>query len=399
MSTQSASHEHGQILNSLQETVKNTKLVASEMQERSEKMNERMTSIDEKNQEIFLKQNAQDDFQKSMETKFDDLQRAFYDSTGTLPQTKEKNEEHQKCFEDVIMKRLNLVKQETHQKFVRTDIDPLGGFLAPNDFQRQVVEKIVEVSPIRQNANVLNTTRGLVEVPVDNVTEEAFWVGEAEIVPESQPTFDLVSIPINKQGAVVSFTQEALEDNVVNLLARIQNNVVRKFSQSENRAFLNGNTVKRPEGILTNGDIFKLPSSTPNDYTAEDVVNLEAEPKTGYKLAYYMQRKQLAKVRTLTDAGGRFIYQSSIEKGRPVEINGTPVFLTPDMTKTFSAGEIPIMVADLSIGYEIYDRTGLFVRMDDITEWRKGKVSWIFFMRLGGAVVQPEAFAFLEVSS
>ena len=394
-SSSDMNHEANIVLKELRETAANINLSQSEKQEREEKMNARLDSTDAANQEICLILKKREYFEKSMDVKMDDLQRAVYASSAVVVKDSAVDEAHTKGFHQVLLKQKHLLSDEMYTKFVRTDVDPQGGYLAPNDFSTSVVDKIVEISPMRQNSTVLTTNRGLVEVPVNNVTEDAFWVGECETVTESQPTFDLVNIPINKLGAEVCFTQEALEDSVVNLVSLIENDIVRKFAQRENQAFLNGDSVKKPEGILTNADIFQFPSSVANDYTADDVIKLAAEPKTGYNLAYYMHRSQLAKVRTLEDTTGRFIFQMPIEAGKPSVVNGDPVFLMPDMTKTTLAGEIPIMVADLKMAYRIYDHAGLFVRIDDLTKLRQGKICWVWFKRTGGAVVNPEAAAFL----
>ena len=63
-------------------------------------------------------------------------------------------------------------------KYLRTDINPQGGYLAPNEFVLEIIKDITEISPMRQVAFIRQTTRGAIEIPTRTSLVGANWVGE-----------------------------------------------------------------------------------------------------------------------------------------------------------------------------------------------------------------------------
>jgi HK97 family phage major capsid protein len=292
-------------------------------------------------------------------------------------------------------------------KTLTSDEGSSGGYLVPAERAQSIISKARATSPVRQYATVQQITQGeTFEQPVRDTEFETVWSGNQGTDPgdTSTSTFDLEKIPTHTQLAKVPVTMQMLEDSQYDVESFVESEVTSDFAQAEATAFVDGNGVNKPEGILQDGRITTVNSGDSSAITYGD----GGDPGTGLLgLVYdieeerYVQnarlmfnRKTLANIRGLTDSNGEPIYDpGNADEGPSVE--GTPYSTATDLP-TVSSGANAMIFGDFSY-YVIVDRIDIMMQRDAQSAWPT--VKFKFRKRVGGQVVVPEAFRVMTISS
>lgn len=283
-------------------------------------------------------------------------------------------------------------------KYLRTDSNREGGYLVPIPVINEIVKNITEISGIRQIARVTQIDSKGIKIPTRTAIPTAYWEGEGEEYEKSQSSYGAEEINAYKLTAIVVLTIEQLQDAAFDMSVEINEDVAEAFGVGEGRGFVYGSGVKQPEGILTNPNIPSYSSGVANDVTADALIRMAGELKRGYNPQYILNRRTLARIRTLKDGVGQYLWQSGLAAGQPNTINGysyVSVIDVPDI----GAGAYPVVFGDFKRGYRIIDRISMNVLRDDYTLASQGKVRFVFYRRVGGQVVLPEAMIKLQCAA
>ena len=104
-----------------------------------------------------------------------------------------------------------------------TDAD--GGYLVPEEFERQIVTTLDEANVIRSLAKVI-TTSSERKIPVTSSHSVAQWTPENGNYQESNPTFEQKQIDAYKLTDLIRISQELLQDSAFNLESYIADQFV-----------------------------------------------------------------------------------------------------------------------------------------------------------------------------
>jgi HK97 family phage major capsid protein len=273
--------------------------------------------------------------------------------------------------------------------------DTSGGYLAPADFQTEIIKNVVEVSPIRQAARVSSTSAGEVILPKRTGTPSGSWVGETETRPETGSTYGQVEIPIHEMAAYVDVSLKLLEDAAVDIEAEVASDLGEEFGRMEGAALVIGNGFKKPVGVMINPEVpytFSGNAATLGAAPADLLITAMYALKKPYRAngVWMMNGTTLASIRKLKDGQNNFLWQPSYQAGQPETILGRPVIEAPDMPD-IGAGTEPIIFGDFNRAYRIFDRVGMSVFMDPYTQRTQGKVRFHGRRRVGAGLVLAEA--------
>lgn len=278
--------------------------------------------------------------------------------------------------------------------------DPSGGYLAaPPDLESGILKDIIEVSPLRGLARVRTTSRRSVQVRKRTGTFAAQWVGETDTRTETTGlAYGLDEMPVNEAYALVDISTLDLEDSAFNLENELRQEFAEQFGLAEGTAFISGNSVKRPEGILT-PTIGEVNSGVADAITADGMVDLWTEPKTAYARngTFIFRRTTLRALRKLKDGTGQYLWQPGLATGMPNTVLGSPYVEMPDMP-AIAANAFPVAFGDFRRAYLIADRVAIMVIRDNLTQATSGMVRFIARKRVGGMVVQTEAIKKLKIA-
>ena len=288
-------------------------------------------------------------------------------------------------------------------KALTVNNDTGAGFLAPPEYVNELIKTITEISPLRTIARVRATSQKSIQMPSRTATFSAAWVAEAGTKSETTGyTTQLEEIPTHEQYALVDISNQMLEDSVFNLEAEMQEEFATQLAKNEGTAFISGNSVGQPEGLLTNGDVGETVSGAGAALTGDGLIDLVHAVKTPYSTGASMifNRTTLAAIRKLKDTAGQYVFQAGmmLTAGVPNTILGFPYIEMPDMPDV-AANAFPVMFGDFSRGYMVVDRVNLSILRDPFTQASTGSVRYYCRSRVGGQVILAEALRKQKVSA
>lgn len=289
--------------------------------------------------------------------------------------------------------------------------DDEGGYLAPVEWDRTIIDELVQVSPMRQIAQVQTiSTAGFKKLYNLRGTGSG-WVGETAARPEtSTPEFGTMTFATGELYANPAATQQLLDDAAIDLEQWLSGEVNTEFAYQEGIAFVSGNGTNKPYGFLTFvtgaanaavnplGAIQLTTAASATAVTTDELIDLvySLPGELSANARFVLNRSSLATARKLRDGDNNYIWQPSFQAGQPSQLLGFPVTEMAAMPN-IGAGAVPIAFGDFRRGYLIVDRTGVRVLRDPYTN--KPYVMFYTTKRVGGGVQDPQAIKALKMAA
>lgn len=328
-------------------------------------------------------------------------------------------------------KKWHLHGDDTEIKLITMNetVDPQGGYAVPPEYENIIIESLVQWSPIRRYASKMRVNSKELRIPVQQQSQNlqtgvaasglflTGWTADQGPVNGTDagqlgmkiiPTCDLYALPYA--------SQDMLDDAIVNMDQYIRKNLAKSFAFAEGSAFVNGNGVGKPTGLVTSaaaGDIpTSVTASTGVQYSIGTTPNILID--CFYSLpdfyarngTWLMNRQTLRIIREWVDGQTQNLWTrefgTAIANEAPLTILGRPYqecidFEGPSnfVTGAYTAGAIPIMFGDIESAYLITDRLGMSMLRDPYSQ--KPFVQFYTTFRVGGLTILPEALAFVNV--
>jgi len=366
------------------------------LDDKIENIEQKMNSLEDFNQRFTQSEKAQEQVNEKLANLETIIKRpnSGFDSKQV--------DEHCMAFENYCRKGFDAL-EDAEKKALTVSNDSTGGYLAPPEYVRELLKTVTEISPIRSIARVRSTGQRSVQVPKRTSTFSAQWVAESGTRSETTGyNVGLEEIPAHEYYAMVDISEQDLEDSVFDLEAEMQSEFATQFAKAEGTAFVSGNSVGKPEGILTNSDVSSVNSGSGTALTADGLLTLVHSIKSEYSRngTFVFNRTTLADIRKLKDTAGQYVFQAGmmLTGGVTNTILGFPYIEATDMPDV-AAGAKPVAFGDFNRGYMIIDRIQMAVLRDPFTQATTGNVRYIARRRVGGQVVQAEAIVKQNISA
>jgi len=311
----------------------------------------------------------------------------------------------------------NYMPQE--QKALYAGDATTGGFFASTDFVAELLEYRLLISKVRSIARVQSTSGEKVQMPALANDTTAYWATEqASFSDSTDPTVSMVNIPVHELRGLLKVSQQNLEDSMFNLEDLIKERLVLQFAKTEGKAFIRGNGVGQPRGIMNyplkassgysggsagkNNVIDAVPyvlsGAATGKINADDVLNVKMDLKADYDRAatYVFTRGTLNTIRLLKDSQNRPLWQPFAGSNLPSMIYDAPYIEMPDCDE-ISSGNYPIIVGDFK-QYMVVDRITMSMQQLNELYAASGLVGFIARMRVGGDLLLPESMRLLKVN-
>ena len=298
------------------------------------------------------------------------------------------------AFWDVMRNKFSFAAKDALQ--IGTDSE--GGFLVPDEFERQLIDKLHDENIIRGYATIITTESGDRKIPVVASHGAAAWTDEEAEYTESDDAFGVVTLGAHKLATIIKVSEELLNDSAFNLETYIASEFVRRMATAEEDAFINGNGTGKPMGLLTTGET-GLTAASATAITADEVIDLYHSLRTPYrKNAQFIANDSTIKaIRKLKDNTGQYVWQPGLQAGQPDTILNRPILTSQHMPE-IGAGRKILIFGDLSY-YWIADRQGrTFQRLSELYA-KTGQVGFRVFQRLDGKLILPEAVKTLQMKA
>ncbi|MEW4449673.1 phage major capsid protein [Qipengyuania sp. JC766] len=287
-----------------------------------------------------------------------------------------------------------------------------GGYAVPHQIDALIARQLVEISPIRSLAQVVQTGSAGYRKLVTTGGTASGWVSETAARPETAtPDFAEIAPPTGELYANPAASQAMLDDAGFDLESWLASEIAVEFARAEGAAFVNGSGIDQPAGFLT------APDSTADDgarafgtlqylgtgdaaglgSAAElALLDLVHALKAGHRqgASFVMNARTLADIRKLKTADGAFLWQPGLVEGQPDRLLGYPVVEAEDMPDV-AAGATPIAFGNFRHGYLIAEHTATQILRDPFTN--KPFVHFYATRRVGGQVLDSNAIKLLKI--
>ncbi len=289
--------------------------------------------------------------------------------------------------------------------------DADGGYLAPIEWDRTITGKLKKISPIRQNSRVISiSSAGFKKLFTDRAIGSG-WVGETASRPAtSTPQLAQLDFTPGEIYANPAISQGMLDDSAIDLEVWLSDEVDTEFARQEGIAFVGGDGVNKPFGILTYvegganaakhpfGAIKVVNSGVAAGINGDSILDLVYDLPSAFTAGakFALNRKTQGVVRKLKDAQGNYLWQPSLVAGQPSTLAGfavQDVAAIPDVAANATAA----LFGDFKQTYTVYDRKGVRVLRDPYTN--KPYVMFYTTKRVGGGVHNPEPMRALKIAA
>lgn len=318
--------------------------------------------------------------------------------------------EHKTAFDAYVRRGEVSSLKRLEGKALSTVTDAQGGYLVPDETEREIGRRLAEVSPIRAIASVQQVTGSVFRKPFATDGFAAGWAAETGARAQSAtPNLEELAFPAMELFAMPAATQTLLDDAAVDLDQWIAQEVETAFAEQESVAFVTGDGTTRPQGFLTPlkvansawvwGRIGYVATGAAGAFKTTDpsdsLLDLVYALRSGYRrnASFVMNRRTQAAVRKLKDADGRYLWEPPAAAGATATLMGFPV-VEAEAAPDIADGAHAISFGDFRRGYLVVDRLGVRVLRDPFTS--KPYVLFYTTKRVGGGVQDFDAIKTLK---
>ncbi|MFG8541817.1 phage major capsid protein [Pseudomonas aeruginosa] len=345
-----------------------------------------------------------DDMKSALEKELAGMKRP--DGTGTKAAS-----EHKAAFMQFVRKGIDTGLGELQAKALQIGVDADGGYAVPEELDRNIIELLRDESPMRQVCNQIFVGTPDYKRLANLGGAGSGWVGETAPRPEtSTPTLAQISAVMGELYANPQATQTSLDDMFFDVEGWLNSEVGREFSEKEGAAFLLGDGVNKPKGLLAYpfavagdktrpyGTLQRLVSGNAGAFNGDNLIDLVQAVKAGYRRAgvWMMNNLTVAYVRKLKDNEGNYLWRPGLEVGQPSSLLGYGITENEDMPD-IAADANALAFGDFKRAYTIVDRIGTRVLRDPYTN--KPYVGFYTTKRVGGMLVDSQAVKVLTLSA
>ena len=303
------------------------------------------------------------------------------------------SDEYDRAFWNVMRNKVNFDVQNS----LKVGSDPEGGYLAPDEFEKTLIEALEEENVMRSLAKIITTSSGDRKIPIVASKGTASWVDEEGPIPESDDSFGIISIGAYKLATMIKVSEELLNDSVFKLDSYISKEFARRIGAREEEAFVIGDGNGKPTGVFGSGEVGLTTTAAAIKF--DDIMDLFYSLNSPYrkKATFLMNDATVKEIRKLKDGNGQYLWQPSVQMGEPDTILNRPV-KTSAYVPIIEAGKKPIAFGDFSY-YWIADRQGRsFQRLNELYA-ATGQVGFKATQRVDGKLTLPEAIKVLQMKA
>lgn len=349
----------------------------------------------------------------SLEKEIADLNKSF--KIGNNVEAKEAVAEAQakvgSFFKALAKCKNNTEIEQKTATFMNEGTDAEGGYTVPTEFAKEVFRQAGVFGLARKYARIIpmsSDTKNIASL-VNNVTVS--WTDEAGAYTESKPTFAQVQLIAYKATALISATNELIDDamtdvEVWTLMAEL---IAEKIAEFEDTNVLNTSTKFTALLADTNVNVTTMATTKDSfaDITYDNLIDVMRSVPTKYKKGnpiWIMHQDVVKYIEKMKDENGQpILYTGRSLKDAQIQntLLGYPLELSdvmPDATDD-ATGVKFILFGDLKF-WAFGDRKQLSLSAGYMSgNWEKDIQSLKANERIGGKVIFPKAFAVLKTGA
>lgn len=298
---------------------------------------------------------------------------------------------------------------------VRVATPASGGYALPKVIADQINKQLVDISPIRQIARVVQVSTSDYHEIVDLNGFGTEWLGETD-AHNGTVTPDLADVvpTFGELAAYPKTTRHAVSDLMFDVEAWLIERGAEAMAKAEGVAYISGNGSNKPTGFLAGpapvatadaGRAFGTLQYVATGQAAalatapwDSLKDMLYTLKAGHRQAavWVMNSLVMAAHAKVKDTTGQYLLQSAVHAGDPDTMLGKPVVVAEDMPAV-AANAFPIALGDFKRGYLIADVGTFWLLRDEITQ--PGYIKFPMSRRTGGKLLDTNAIKLLKIAA
>ena len=297
-------------------------------------------------------------------------------------------------------------------KAMSTAVAADGGYLVDPQTADTIRSMLVSTSSLRAISNVVQVEATSFDVLIDRSEVGSGWATEVAATTETAtPAIERISIKLHELAAMPKASQRLLDDSAFDVEGWLAGKIATRFIRAEAAAFISGDGVDKPKGILlpgkvanaswTWGNLGYIATGAAADFAAANAVDciislvyaLGAEYRAN--ATFIMNSKTAGAVRKMKDADGRFMWSDGLAASEPARLMGYAVQICEDMPD-IAANAFAMAFGDFTAGYTIAERPDLRILRDPFSA--KPNVLFYASKRVGGDVTDFAAIKLLKIA-
>ncbi|MRR56123.1 MAG: phage major capsid protein [Deltaproteobacteria bacterium] len=306
------------------------------------------------------------------------------------------------------------------QASMSTGSDPDGGYGVPTVIDSEIEKLLLDLSPMRQICKVIPVSTPDYKKLVNTGGLASGWVGETQARPETDtPQLAILTPFMGEIYANPAATQQSLDDMSFDVESFLQEGIADEFADQEGAAFITGDGILKPKGLLTyptattadatrpfgtlqyfkSGDASGFVTASATVSPADCLISLIYGVRKAYRKGsvFLMNSNTLSVISKFKDAvNGLPIWRQSLTEGQPSTLLGYPVEEDENMPD-IGANAFPIAFGNFKRGFTIVDRMGTRVLRDAFTN--KPYVHFYSTRRVGTFLNNSQAIKLLKIEA
>lgn len=324
--------------------------------------------------------------------------------------------EHKKAFRGYMSKGIDTGLAALEQKAlaISTNSGADGGYAVPKVIDSMMESLVVNISPIRAIANVVQISTNDYHKLVNLKGAASSSVSEtAARTATATPTLADITINPYDMYANPQATQQMLDDVFFNAEAWLADELAEEFGRQEGYLFINGTGTNQAKGLLNPtmaatadasrafGTVQYVPTGVAGNWPASNpadiLLTLASSVKARYRnnANWVLNKATLFAIAAFKDSSGRYIFNPISAPNVPATLLGYPVVEAEDVP-AIAASSYSVLFGDFKRAYTIVDRIGTRVIRDPFSN--KPYIGFYTTKRVGGSVVNSEAYKTLKFS-
>lgn len=289
-----------------------------------------------------------------------------------------------------------LTKIYGSRKDIQSQDGPAGGYLVPSEFHPQLMEATARAAVIRPRAQIIPVSSDTGRVPSLDQTNAptagagdsayaggvvANWVAAGGTITETQPTFEQIEYVIRKLAGYTEVESEVVADSAIAIEAMLTRLFGRAVASMEDHAFIRGDGVQEPLGILNAACTIGVTTATNNVFAYADALAMRARFQgMGGQPVWIIHPGVWPDIGVFEIGTGGGVWQANARDAMAERLLGYPILESEHMPQDDNDDAI---LADLS-AYVIFDRAGIAVAFSEHAAFTSDKGTWRVTKRMDG---------------
>lgn len=268
-----------------------------------------------------------------------------------------------------------------------------GGATVPDDFRKELLEVIKEYGVIYNDTKQITTeNNGELTIPtIDDTANSGDWTDESGSITGKDAVTSSITLNAHKVTSRVDVSTELLEDSAFNMSSYLTSALGTRISRSIENAFIAGDGVKKPLGILNDSNTKEYTTDAIGIVEINDLRKaiFDLQPASRKGAVVYVSDDMLKEMTGWNGADGRPLLQASANatQANAVEyrVFGYPVKVNYELGSV-ATGENPVVIGNPQ-NYMVRNVRNITIKRSDDFKIDTDEVVFVASMRLDGKIV------------